>query len=46
MQLMFRYSVAVFILLFTTGAYGQSRVTYAVTSLTPTHAGLLTALDL
>jgi ABC-type nitrate/sulfonate/bicarbonate transport system substrate-binding protein len=34
------------LLLIASSTFGQQRMTYAVTSLTPTHAGLLTALDL
>jgi ABC-type nitrate/sulfonate/bicarbonate transport system substrate-binding protein len=34
------------LLLLSCAAYGQQRITYAVTSLTPTHAGFLTALEL
>jgi ABC-type nitrate/sulfonate/bicarbonate transport system substrate-binding protein len=33
-------------LLLSSSAYGQQRLSYAVTSLTPTHAGFLTALEL
>jgi NitT/TauT family transport system substrate-binding protein len=34
------------LLLLASSAYAQQRMTYAVTSLTPTHAGFLTALEL
>jgi ABC-type nitrate/sulfonate/bicarbonate transport system substrate-binding protein len=41
-----RLGLTVCLLLLSWSAYGQQRITYAVTSLTPTHAGFLTALEL
>ena len=41
-----RLGLTFLFLLLSCTAYAQERITYAVTSLTPTHAGLLTALEL
>jgi NitT/TauT family transport system substrate-binding protein len=41
-----RLGFTICLLLLSCAAYGQQRITYAVTSLTPTHAGFLTALEL
>ena len=41
-----RFGLTICFLLLSCSAYGQQKMTYAVTSLTPTHAGFLTALEL
>ena len=41
-----RLGLTFLFLLLSCTAYAQERLSYAVTSLTPTHAGLLTALEL